>query len=263
MKKIIAILTLVFSINLHAGGIPVYDGVRHVTDVIDNIQDILDQVNQIKNQVDQIKKLTKQIEQMDDYLERVGKAAKVAVKTEELLTGDIKDILKEIDEYIYGKGITEEDKEENTDLYGDIDKEKHIPLNEPLPEEKYEKYERVEREFAAYKKTSESISNKRLAILTELQNLGERLKNASTDQEIQKINASINAHSLMLAALKDEEERQHASFLAEYTRNENARSKERTRYEELTRFLDEINRTKRKVYRLKKSTEILTKIEGN
>ena len=262
MKKILIILTLMLTTNLKAGGIPVYDGARHITDIIDNIQDVLDQVNQIKNQVDQIKKLSEQITQMDDYLKRVGQAARVAVKTDQLLNGDIKEILAEIDEYIRGGGMTEEDKEENSELYGEVDKEEHTVINEPAPERKYEKFEQVDKEFAAYKKSSQSINLKRLAILEELESLGRRLDSATTDQEIQKLNASINAHRLMLAALKDEDDRQFQSLQAAVGRNENALSKEITRHQERAKFLDHINRTARKIYRLKRSTEILTKIEG-
>lgn len=263
MKKAVLIILLLFSANnIQAGGIPVFDGIRHVTDIIDNIQDLLDQVNQIKNQVEQIKKLSEQVRQMDDYLERIGKAAQVAIKTEELITDDLNDILKEIDEYIYGAGKTAEEIKEHIDLYGSINKEDHSKTSEPLSEEKYEKFERVEKEFAAYKKTSESISQKRFAILKELETLGIRLKSAATDQEIQKINSSINAHHLMLAALSDEEKKQFQSFQAETRRNENALAKERTRYQERLILLDRINRTKRKVYRLKRSAEILMQIEG-
>ena len=261
MPKCILFIFLFLPIKLSAG-LPVYDGPRHVTDIIDNIQDIVDQISQIKNQVDQIKKLSEQIGQMDDYLDRVGKAARVAVKTEELVTGDINDILKEVDEYINGPGLTEEESQENSELYGDIDKEEHSSLNEPVPEQKYSKHERVEKEFAAYKKTSDSISFKRLAILNELASLGSRLNSAATDQEVQKLNSAINAHKLMITALKDEEERQYRSFQAEIRRNENALAKERTRYEERTKFLDEINRTRQKVFRLKKSAEILNIFES-
>lgn len=262
MKKLILVFILLIPLQSRAGGIPVFDGVRHVTDIIDNIQDLLDQVNQIKNQVEQIKKLTEQIEQMDDYLKRVGKAAEVAVRTEELFSDDIKEIIEEIDEYVYGEGTTPEEKQEHTDLYGDIDKEEHTVVNAPVPEQLYKKFERVEKEFAAYKKTADSIRRKRLAILKELENLGIRLNSASTDQEIQKINSSINAHQLMLSALSDEENKQFQSLQAETKRNENALVKERTRHQERSKYLDLINRTERKVYRLKKSAEILKQIEG-
>ena len=262
MKKLILILFLLLPLQGKAGGIPVFDGVRHITDIIDNIQDLLDQVNQIKNQVEQIKKLTEQIDQMDDYLKRVGKAAEVAVRTEELFNDDIKEIIKEIDEYIYGEGTTPEEEQEHTDLYGDINKKEHTVENTPLPEKLYEKFENVEKEFAAYKKTADSISSKRLAILDELENLATRLNSASTDQEIQKINSSINAHSLMLDALNNEENKQYQSLQAATKRNENALAKERTRHQQRSKYLDLINRTERKVYRLKKSTEILKQFEG-
>ncbi len=262
MKKLIAILIITSSISVKAGGVPVFDGVRHVTDIIDNIQDLIDQVNQIKNQVEQIKRLSKQIKQMDDYLDRVGHAAKVAVKTEKLLTGDINDILREIDEYIYGPGLTKEDKDENTDLYGDIDKEEHVRLEEPLPEKQYDKHERVEKEFAAYKKTSNSINIKRLEILDHLQELGALLNAAKTDQQVQKINSSINAHKLMLSALKDEEERQYRSFTAELNRNRNALDKEITRFAERAKLLDLNNRTREARYIITKSNDILNLIEG-
>ena len=262
MKSLILITLLMFSINVKAGGIPVFDGVRHVTDIIDNIQDIIDQVNQIKNQVEQIKKLNEQIQQMDDYLDRVGHAAKVIVKTEKLLTGDVQDILKEIDEYIFGEGLTTEEQEVNIELYGDVDKEEHIRLNEPLPEEQYDKHERVEKEFAAYKKTSESISIKRLGILNHLQELGGLLNSAGTDQEVQKINSSINAHKLMLTALKDEEERQYRSFTAELKRNKNALEKEVTRFAERTKLLELNNRSRQARYIISKSSKILNLIEG-
>ena len=270
MKRLILILTLIISVNTQAGGLPVYDGSRHITDLIDNIQDIIDQVNQIKNQmeqienqVEQIEQLSEQIEQMDDYLDRVGHAAKVGVKVNELLTKDIKDILDEIYEYTGGEGLTEAEKKQNTELYGDINKEDHTTVNEPEPEKKYEKHERVEKEYAAYKKTSDSISLKRMALLDELERLSGLLNAAGTDQEVQKINSSINAHKLMLSALKDEEERQYRSYQAEIRRNENIQAKERTRYEERTKFNDVLNRTKDAVYKLKKSREILNLIEGN
>lgn len=256
------LLTLFITVNIQAGGLPVYDGLRHVTDLIDNITDITDQISQIKNQIDQIKKLTEQIEQMDDYLDRVGQASKIAVKTTELFTDDINDILKEIEEYTKGEGPTQEEHEENTELYGDIDKNEHLKLNDPGPEQKYDKHERVEKEFFAYKKTSASINQKRLFILAELESLAGLLNSASSDQEVQKLNASINAHKLMLAALKDEEDRQYRSFQAEIRRNENALAKELTRSQERAKFLDEINRSDRKIYKLKKSAQILNLIEG-
>lgn len=263
MKSFICILILLFSINTKAGGIPVFDGVRHVTDIIDNIQDLVDKVSQIKNQVEQIKRLTQQIEQMDDYLDRVGHAAKVAVKTEKLLNGDINDILREIDEYIYGEGLTKEEKEENTELYGDIDKEEHLRLEEPLPDKQYDKHESVEKEFAAYKKASHSISIKRLSLLDHLQELGSLLNSAGTDQEVQKVNSSINAHKLMLTALKDEEERQYRSFTAELNRNKNALEKEITRFGERAKLLDLNNRKRQVRYIITKSADILNFIEGN
>ena len=262
MKRFITVIFLIFSINIKAGGIPVIDAVRHVTDIIDNIQDIIDQVNQIKNQIEQIKKLTEQIEQMDDYLDRVGHAAKIAVKTEKLLNGDINDILSEIDEYIYGEGLTKEEKEENTELFGDIDKEEHLRLEEPLPEKQYDKHERVEKEFAAYKKASDSISLKRLGILDHLQELGSLLNSAGTDREVQKINSSINAHKLMLSALKDEEERQYRSYTSELNRNKNALEKEITRFGERAKLLDLNNRNRQARYIITKSTDILKLIEA-
>ena len=261
MKKTLLILTLLFSVNLRAG-IPVYDAPRHVTDILDNIQDILDQINQIKNQIEQIEKLTEQVKQMDDYLERVGKAAGVKLINEHLGVNDVEDILDEIEEYTFGEGLTEEEKKENTELFGDIDKEEHIKVNEPLPEKKYSIFERVEKEYAAYKKSSRSINRKRLAILRQLENLGIRLNSASTDQEVQKINSSINAHKLMLTAVKDEEERQYRSFTAELKRNENSIEKEIRRFEERAKKLDLINRTKPQVYKLTQSAKILNLIQG-
>ena len=260
MKQLMLILLIFSTVNLQA--LTVYDSSRHVTDIIDNIQDLIDQVSQIKNQVEQIKKINEQIKQMDDYLERLGEASKVLVPTEELGTEDILEILKEIEEYIQGGGITEEEKDENEELFGEIDKEQHKKLEDPLPIQKYAKHERVEKEFAAYKKTSDSISQKRLGILTELESLSSRLRSAQTDQEIQKVNASVNAHKLILAALKDEEDRQFNSFQAEVRRNENARAKERTRYEERSKLHDHLNRHRPKSYKITKSADILKLIEA-
>ena len=261
MKKATLIISLLFCINLHAG-LPVYDGPRHVTDILDNIQDILDQINQIKNQMEQIEKLEEQIEQMDDYLERVGHAAGVSVNTGQLKIGDLQDILDEIDEYISGDGLTEADKKDNTELFGDIDKEEHVKVDEPEPQKKYDIFEKVEKEYAAFKKTSESISAKRLDILKELQSLGGKLNSAATDQEVQKINSAINAHKIMLAAIKDEEERQFWALSAELKRNQNAIEKEVRRFEERAKMLDKINRNRPQVFKLIKSSEILKQIEG-
>lgn len=257
----IFLICLMLSFSVKAGGIPVFDGVRHATDIIDNIQDILDQVNQIKNQVEQIKKLTRQVEQMDDYLKRVGKAAGVNIDLKELIPDDIIAIKEEIDEYIKGAGAIEKEIREGIELYGDIDKIFHKKLAEPAPEKKYEKHERVEKEFYAYKKASESISQKRLDILNTLDSLSSRLNSAETDQEVQKLNSSINAHKLMLDAITAEEEKQYRSFMAELERNANAYEKERTRFEERLKFLDSQNRS-RPAYTLTKSDSILELIEG-
>ena len=257
------ILTLALLMSFQASAISVYDAPRHATDIIDNVQDLVDQVNQIQNQVQQIQRLSEQIGQMDDYLDRVGHAEKVVVKSEELVTDDVRELLEEIDEYINGEGLTDNEEQENTELYGDINKEEHTKEHELDPEDEYTKHERVEKEFAAYKKTSDSISQKRLAIVAQLEALAGDLNAAKTDQEVQKINSSINAHKLMLSALKDEEERQYRSFQAELRRNENAQAKEQTRYKERQKFLDEINRTRSQVYKLSKSAKILGLIEGN
>lgn len=261
MNKLSLILILFLSTEVQAG-VPVYDAPRHVTDILDNIQDILDQINQIKNQVEQIEKLSEQVRQMDDYLGRVGHAAGVKLANEHLGINDIEDILDEIEDYIFGEGLTEADKKENTELFGDIDKEKHVLLNEPEPEKKYSIFERIEKEYAAYKKTSRSINQKRLAILRELEKLGVLLNSAETDQEVQKINSSINAHKLMLSAIKDEEERQYRSFTAELKRNENFIEKEVRRFEERAKMLDQLNRSKPQVYKLTRSARILNLIQG-
>ena len=260
-KVCIFLISLMICTSVKAGGIPVFDGVRHATDIIDNIQDILDQVNQIKNQVEQIKKLTKQVEQMDDYLKIVGKAADISLDFKELIPDDIIAIKEEIDEYIKGAGAIEKEIREGIELYGDIDKIFHKKLAEPTPEKKYDKYERVEKEFYAFKKASESISQKRLDILSTLNSLSSRLNSADTDQEVQKLNSSINAHKLMLDAITAEEEKQYRSFMAELERNANAYKKEQTRYEERLKFLDSQNRS-RPVYSLTKSSTILEMIEG-
>ena len=261
MRKTVTIIIFFASLTA-ARGIPVYDGARHVTDLIDNIQDIIDQVSQIKNQVEQINNQVEQIKQMNDYLDRVGHAARVGVKIENLVTNDLKEILEEINEYTGGAGLTESEKKENSELYGGIDKQSHTAINVPEPEKKYEKHERVEKEYAAYKQASESISLKRMQLLDELQRLSGLLDTAETDQEVQKIGSSINAHKLMLAGLKDEEERQYRSFLAEIRRNENVLAKEITRFQERTRFNDIVNSTRKAVYTLRKSRDILKLIEN-
>ena len=263
MRHFLLALSLLLLSIFKLQAIPVYDGPRHATDIIDNVQDIIDQISQIKNQVDQINKLGKQIGQMDDYLDRVGHAQKVIVRTEELITDDVRELLEEIDEYINGEGLTGSEEQENSELYGEINKEEHKRENQPDPEDQYSKHERVEKEFAAYKNTSQSISQKRLAIVAQLEALGNDLNSASTDQQVQKINSSINAHKLMLSALKDEEERQYRSFQAELRRNENALAKEQTRYQERKKDLDKQNRNRPQTYKLAKSSEILNMIEGN
>lgn len=262
-KAYIFLMSLMLFSTVKAGGIPVIDGVRHVTDIIDNIQDLLDQVNQIKNQVDQIKELSKQVEQMDDYLKIVGKAADVSIDLKELIPDDIKAIKEEIDEYIKGAGAIEKEIKEGIELYGDVDKVLHKKLAEPNPEKKYEKHERVEKEFYAYKKASESISEKRLDILDTLNSLSGKISSATTDQEVQKLNSSINAHKLMLNAINAEEEKQYKSFMAELERNANAFEKDRTRYEERLKLLDSQNRNRPQVFTLTKSNTILELIEAN
>ena len=256
-------LTLALLMAVPVQAISVYDGARHATDIIDNVQDLVDQVNQIQNQVQQIQRLSEQISQMNDYLDRLGKAERVILKADKLVTRDLVELGEEIKEYTDGLGLTGDEEQENTELYGDINKEEHSKENEVEPEDEYTKHENVEKEFAAYKKTSDSTSQMRLEIVAQLEELGSDLNNAKTDQEVQKINSSINAHKLMLSALKDEEERQYRSFQAELRRNENAQAKELTRYEQRKRFLDEVSRTRREVYKLSRSAKILGLIEGN
>jgi hypothetical protein len=237
MKKLFLISSL-FTTTTFAG-LPVTDGAIHSTDLLDNIIEIIDftsalanQAEQISNQIEELEKLETQIEQMDDQLLRFGKASSTSFKTDHLGTNDLENILDEIDDYKYGTGLTGAEQQENKKLYGDIDKDEHVRIDDPDPDKKYEKHERVEKEYAAYKKTSESISIKRLELLDEISILSKQLSSASTAQEQDKLKGAIAANKVVLQGLKDEEERQYRSYQAELERNRNMREKEETRYRE-------------------------------
>jgi hypothetical protein len=242
MKRAI-LITFLFGNSMFATGVPVVDILRWETDVIDNISELLDFAEQIQQGYEQISQADKKIEQMQDKLERYGTAGDTSFDLENLTTGDLRDILEEVDNYINGGGLTNEDQDANTEIYGEIDKEAHVITedSELDPEKQYEKHENVEELYAAYKKTSASISEKRMDILDELEGLSKRLANATTDQEQSKLKGAIAAQHVMLKGLTDEEERAYRALQAEVHRNENARHKDRTRFSERRKYLEEKN----------------------
>ena len=235
-KSIVRVAVLGVSLNLstHAA-FPVVDGVSIGIDIADNVKDIITTAQDLSHQVEQINSLKEQISQMDEqitqmdtYMEHFGISSEYGVDTKPFSTDDLLSILDEISNYKNGGGLTNSDIEENETLFGSINKTAHT-LDRPAAEEEYTQYEEVEIEYAAYKKTSDSVSIKRLELLDHHHALTLQLSAAQTDQETSKINSALKANATALAGLKAEEERQYRSYQAALARLENQERKEAKR----------------------------------
>jgi hypothetical protein len=232
MKKLVLSLFLLTSCPLFGGGIPVYDGISNTTDIIDNIRELIDFATSLQNQAEQIGQLSEQITQMDDQLERFGKAPNTTFGTDHVSTSDLDNILSTVDDYINGNGLSNAEKEAQKVLYGTIDKELHTKEDEVDPEEAYEKHERVEKAYAAYKNASTNISIKRLELLDENHRLAQLASAASTDQEQKKYKNAIAVNNVLIDGLQAEEDKLYRAYQAELERNRNMREKELTRQNE-------------------------------
>lgn len=249
MKTLIIGTMVAVSINLSAGGIPVFDSIHYAaTEKLAAIQ-ATSWYQQLMHMAEQVAVVTDTLETCQEQLEVAEDALDTARELNEYV-GDPSKILGKFDSKFVSPEIAEfastlqdtiEQGEDIYDQYNDVRGEWEETID------KYKKFAAVEDIYESTVESKKDIRKTRQEILKELQKLGDDAANAETDIEVQKAETAIEATKASLEVLNAEERSLQDHLVNQHLRNENNEKRMIQRDIDLLRKINQERKTMKPV----------------
>jgi hypothetical protein len=208
--KIIALVFLV-PLPMIAGGLPVYDTVRHAYDSLRDItqfaQDVQNMTNNLKNleMNTAIRTINGDLRKMEGWADEVG------IDTTELGIDEIQDILYESQK---SSKDVERVRKRNDDVFGKIDRATHT-VDRLIGQDAYKKHDKKREFFNEYMLAHEAFEKKRMRLMEERYNLSVALDEAETTAQVRKFTGGIVSVNGQLASLKNQEDALYRKYQLE------------------------------------------------
>lgn len=231
MKKLIAtaLLALPLAISARAQWI-VYDPVNNMQQILNTAQEIAKFVEVINNQVQQIETLTDQLDEFRDYKEKFGDPRAVALAMVPALNADLMrtELGDDLDDLLTiadgafalnydGGGIFQVVGETFTTPRGQVI---------TRPADGYKPFAAVSRTADNYMTVAEDVAARRLAIKNQIAQTTAQLRSATTDAEVQKLQAVLTGLSSDLNSTDAELQQAVAATLVQDIQNRNDQQKQ-------------------------------------
>lgn len=231
MKKLIvtALLALPLAFSARAQWI-VYDPVNNMQQILNTAQEIAKFVEVINNQVQQIETLTDQLDEFRDYKEKFGDPRAVALAMVPALNADLirAELGDDLDDLLTiadgafalnydGGGIFQVVGETFTTPRGQII---------TRPTDGYKPFAAVSRTADNYMTVAEDVAARRVAIKNQIAQTTAQLRSATTDAEVQKLQAVLTGLSSDLNSTDAELQQAVAATLVQDIQNRNDQQKQ-------------------------------------
>lgn len=231
MKKLLAIAVIVtaFASTSRAQWV-VYDPANTVQSVINTAMQIAKYVEMIENQVQQIETLTQQLDEFKHYEDLFGDPKKVLLSMVPTLTIDLRhtetgqnlDDLLKVSDGAYALTYN------GSGIFHTVGATFTTPGGQTItrPDDKYKPYAAVSRTVDNYMTVAKDVASRRVALKGQIATTVEQLKAATTDAEVQKLQAILASQNSDLASLDAEIQQAVGSALVQNIQNQNDERKQ-------------------------------------
>ena len=231
MKKLLTVILLAVPLasTVRAQWI-VYDPTVHMQQILDEAQDIAKYVQMIENQVQQIQTLTDQLDEFKRYEAVFGDPSKIALSMVPNLAADLRqtepnknlDDLLKVADGAYALGYNE------SGIFHTVGATFTTPGGQTVtrPADNYKSYAAVSRTADNYVAAARDAAARRAAIKSQIAQTIEQLKAATTDAEVQKLQAILTSQNADLASTDAEVNQAMASALVQDIQNRNDEKKQ-------------------------------------
>ena len=231
MKKLIALTLVTVGLGLSARAQwIVYDPTMNVQQIIDQAANIAKYVQMIENQVQQIQTLTDQLNEFKHYEAVFGDPSKITLSMVPTLAADLRQVEpnKNLDQLLttadgtYALGYNE------SGIFHTVGTTFTTPGGTTVtrPVDKYKPYAAVSRTADNYVAATKDAAARRATIKAQIAQTIEQLKAATTDAEVQKLQAVLTSQNADLASTDAEVNQAMASALVQDIQNRNDEKKQ-------------------------------------
>jgi hypothetical protein len=231
MKKLITLILLAIPLasTVRAQYI-VYDPTMNIQQILDQAENLAKYVQMIENQVQQIQTLTDQLNEFKNYEAVFGNPSKITLSMVPTLATDLRQVepnknledLLTIADGAYALGYNE------SGIFHTVGQSFTTPGGQVVarPADKYKPYAAVSRTADNYVAAAHDAAARRATIKSQIAQTIEQLKAATTDAEVQKLQAILTSQNADLASTDAEVNQAMASALVQDIQNRNDEKKQ-------------------------------------
>jgi hypothetical protein len=231
MKKLIIITSLSATaiVSARAQWV-VYDPTLQAQNIIDTAQEIAQFVTMVNNQVSQIQTLTSQLNEFKNYESLFGNPQNVLLSAVAPLVSDLgrAEVGVSLGGVVSGANGANAMNYNNNGLYFTVGSTFQTPRGTTVSRDStgYKPFAAVNAATANYQTVSTNSAARRVALKEQIATTVEALSNATTDAEVQKLNATLGGLSAALSGTGQETSEAVGTALVQDIENRNDRQKQ-------------------------------------
>ena len=237
MKKLIAAIAVALPLAFSARAQwIVYDPTMNVQQILDQAENLAKYVQMIDNQVQQIQTLSDQLTEFKNYESVFGNPSQVALSMVAPLTSDLQSLEPgvNLENLVSGADGSLALSYNDNGLYATVGASFQTPGGQTVqrPPDQYKKYAVINDTANNYVTVADNAAQRRAAIKDQIAQTTRQLQNATTDAQVQKLQAVLTSLNGDLASTDDEVNQAASSALVQDIQNRNDRQKQQQALQE-------------------------------
>jgi membrane-associated HD superfamily phosphohydrolase len=231
MKKLIAVVILALPLAHRASAqVVVFDPISEIQSIVNTAEEVAEFVSMVENQVTQIETLTDQLSEFKNYENLFGNASQVTLSMVGPLDSDLQNLEpgQNLENLVASADGNAAMTYNDDGIYATVETSFQTPRGQTIqrPADQYKPFAAVINSASNYVAVADNAAQRRAAIKDQIAQANQQLQSASTDAEVQKLQAVLTSLNADLASTDDEVAQAVGSAMVQDIQNRNDQQKQ-------------------------------------